>query len=110
MIFAGYNGLNDAKESLINGKTFETLGVVNINQIESWDKLKGKSKWVNVVFNDSELDPTSTKHFAFGFTSTNLHDTLNFEFSILDDEGKLMNFIEKEDKVHVLNFTVQVVQ
>ena len=59
VILIGCNGLSDAKESLINGKTIKTLGVVNINQIESWDKLKGKSKWVIVVFNDSELDPTS---------------------------------------------------
>ena len=56
MIFVSCNGLNNAKESLINEKTFKTLGIVNINQIESWDKFKGKSKWVNVVFNDSELD------------------------------------------------------
>ena len=70
--------------------------------------MKGKSKWVIVVFNDLELDPTSSKHFAFGFTSTNLHDILYFEFSLLDEEGKLINFIQKEDKG--LNFTVQVVQ
>ena len=97
VIFVSCNGLNNAKESLISEKTFKTLGIVNINQIESWDKFKGKSKWVNVVFNDSELDPTSTKHFAFGFTSTNLHDILNFDFSLLDNEAKLINFLQKKD-------------
>ena len=44
VILIGCNGLSDAKESLINGKIIKTLGVVNINQSESWDKLKGKSK------------------------------------------------------------------
>ena len=44
VILIGCNGLSDAKESLINGKIIKTLGVVNINKIESWDILKGKSK------------------------------------------------------------------
>lgn len=95
VILIGCNGLNDANESLINGRIIKTLGDVNINQIKSWNKLKGKWKWVNVVFNDSELNPTSSKHFAFGCTSTNLHNILNFEFSLLDDEGKLINLVQK---------------
>ena len=61
VIFISCNGLNDAKETLVNGKIFKTLGVININQIEESQKLKGKSKWVNAVFNNSE-DPTVAKH------------------------------------------------
>ena len=61
VIFISCNGLNDAKETLVNRKIFKTLGVININQIEEWQKLKDKSKWVNGVFNDSE-DPTVAKH------------------------------------------------
>ena len=61
VIFISCNGLNDAKETLVNGKIFKTLGVIDINQTEEWQKLKGKSKWVNAVFNNSE-DPTIAKH------------------------------------------------
>ena len=61
VIFISCNGLNDAKETLVNGKIFKTLGVIDINQTEEWQKLKGKSKWVNTVFNNSE-DPTIAKH------------------------------------------------
>ena len=61
VIFISCNGLNDAKETLVNGKIFKTLGVININQIEESQKLKGKSKWVSAVFNNSE-DPTVAKH------------------------------------------------
>ena len=86
------------------------LGVVNTNQIESWDKLKGKEKWINAPFNNSELEPMSSKHFAFVFITTNLHDLLNVEYSLLDDVGQLITFKEGEDKVPVLNFTIQVIK
>ena len=54
VIFVSCNGLNEAKESLINGKLFKTLGVVNITEIKHWDIIKRKSKWANAVFTDSE--------------------------------------------------------
>ena len=41
VIFVSCNGLNEAKDSLINGKLFKTLGVINIAEIEHWDKIKG---------------------------------------------------------------------
>ena len=44
VIFVSCNGLNEAKDSLINGKLFKTLGVINDAEIEHWDKIKGKSK------------------------------------------------------------------
>ena len=61
-------------------------------------------------FNDSELDPTSSKHFAFGFVTTNAHNILNFEFRLLDDEGKLIEFKGGEVKVPVIGFTIQILE
>ena len=56
VIFVSFNGLNEAKDSLINGKLIKTLGIINIAEIEHWDKIKRKLKWTNAVFTDSE-DP-----------------------------------------------------
>ena len=42
VISVSRNGLNDVRDNLVNGKNIKALGVVNINQIESWEKLKGK--------------------------------------------------------------------
>ena len=95
VIFVSCNGLNEAKESLINGKLFKTLGVINLAETEHWDKIRGKSKWTNDVFTGSE-DQTVASHFAFAFTTTNLHNIFNFEFSLLHDEAKLINFPAKE--------------
>ena len=110
VIFVSCNGLYDARNALVNGKKIKALGVVNINQIESWENLKGKKKWVNVTFNDLELEPKSSKHFAFVLNTTNLHNILHFEYSLLDDERKLTEFKKDESKVPVLNFTIQVIQ
>ena len=110
VIFVGCNGLNDAKVTLINGKVNKALGVININQITNWKKIVNKSKWVNVTFNDSQLDPTSSKHFAFGFITNSLYDVLNFEYSLLDNERKLIPFTKGETKVPVLNYTIQIVR
>ena len=106
VISVSRNGLNDVRDNLVNGKNIKALGVVNINQIESWEKLKGKKKWVNVPFNNSELEPTSSKHFAFGFNTTNLHEILHFEYSLLDNKGKLTEFKKDENKVPLLHFTI----
>ena len=49
VIFITTNGLNDAKDILINGKIFQGLGVIYISEIEGWEKIKNKSHWTNVV-------------------------------------------------------------
>ena len=53
VIFLICNGLNDARDSLINGKLHKSIGVININEIKDWTKLKRESKWINIIFNDS---------------------------------------------------------
>ena len=73
-----YNGLNDAIDSLINRKLYKSIRVINSNEIKDWTKLKGESKWLNVIFNDSE-NPTLSKHFAFAFETKNLSDLLSFQ-------------------------------
>ena len=53
VIFLIYNGLNDERDFLINGKLYKTVGVINISETKDWAKLKGESKWIN-IFSDSE--------------------------------------------------------
>ena len=61
MIFLICNGLNDTRDSLINGKLYKGIGVININEIKDWTKLKEESKWINIIFNNSE-NSTLAKH------------------------------------------------
>ena len=59
VIFVTCNGLNEAKNALVNGKLFKSIDVIDLNEIEHWEKVKGKSKWVNATFTDSEQTNSS---------------------------------------------------
>ena len=107
-IFITTNGLNDAKDILINGKIFQGIGIIYISEIENWDKIKNKSHWTNVILTDSAF-PIAAKHFAFAFETADLHNLLNFEYSLINDKGKILEFNQGEDKIPALNFTIQVI-
>ena len=96
MIFLICNGFNDARDSLINRKLYKSIGVVNINEIKDWTKLKGESKWVNITFNDSE-NPALAKYFALALETVNLSDLLNFQLSLLYDKAKPIKRNEKKN-------------
>ena len=90
-----------------NGKIFQVLGVTNVSQISGWENIKKTSYYVNAVFINSEYPKKA--YFAFAFETTDLHNLLNFGYSLLDDEGKLIKFKKNEDKILVLNFSIQVI-
>ena len=108
VIFITKNGLNDAKDILINTKIFQGIGEIYISEIENWDKIKNESYWTNVILTDSTY-LIAAKHFAFGFETTDLHNLLNFEYSLLNDQRKLLEFKQEENKRPGLNFTIQVI-
>ena len=97
MIFSIFNGLNNARDPLINRKLYKSLGIININEIRDWTKIKGESKWINNICNDSE-NPTFAKHFTFAFETVNVSNFLNFQPSLLDDEAKPIKFAPNEKK------------
>ena len=102
------NGLNNAKNILINGKFYQGIAIISTSKIDGWEKIKTKSHSTNVLLTDS-IYPIATKHFSFGFERRDLHNLLNFEFSILDEEGKIIQFKTGEDKIPALNFTIQII-
>ena len=40
VIFITTNGLNDAKDIIINGKLYQAIGEINTSETENWDKIK----------------------------------------------------------------------
>ena len=86
-IFITTSGLNDAKEILINGKLAQGIGVIFTWEIEDWKNIKKTFDLINVVLTDSQY-PIAAKYFAFAFETTDLHNILNFEYCLVDDEGK----------------------
>ena len=108
VIFITTNRLSSAKNILINGKLYQGIGIVFTSEIDGWEKNKTKSHWTNVLLTDS-IYRIAAKHFAFGFETRDLHNLLNFEFSLLDEEGKIIQFKTGEDKIPALNSTIQII-
>ena len=108
VIFIGTKGLSDAKEILINGKLFQGIGVVYLSEKEGWKHIKKTSHWTNAVLTDSKY-PFAAKHFGFGFETTDLHNLLNFEYSLLHEGAKRIELKSGEDKIPALNFTIQII-
>ena len=75
--------------------------------MEDWKEIKKTSHWTNVVLTDS-IYPIAGKHFAFGFETTDLHNLLKSEYSLIDEKGKLIKFKQGEDEIPALNFTIQI--
>ena len=60
-------------------KNCTTLGVINLDQMESWEKIKGVLNWVNVSVTESD-QPPNKNHFTYGFNTKNPKDFATFNF------------------------------
>ena len=65
---------------------------MNLNKMENWVKLKKKSTWVNVTFQEQK-DNRNTLHPSFNFITNNKDDVLGFGLKLIDDDNKLIEFI-----------------
>ena len=88
-------------------KIHNILGVINLTEETNFDLIKSNSKWLNIIFNESNRE---AKHFNFEIVSNSLHDILSFFYSMLDIIGNLLTFPADEEKVTVLNFTIPVIR
>ena len=95
VLFISCDGLSNAKEALINSKIENVLGVCYLNEIKDWRLVKGQSKRSQAVFADSE-ELTNTPHFSFPFVTNNLSDLLKFTVTLLEGDGKKLNFQKKK--------------
>ena len=109
VIFLIVNGLNDARDILLNGKLYKSIGCIYTNEIEGWDEIKKTtSNWVNCKFSNSKY-PFGAKHLSFEFDTTSFHNLLDFKLNLLDQNGKEITFLTTEQKVPALNFTIQII-
>ena len=106
-IFVTCCELNKAKIALINGKILNILQVIKLNKINNWEKIKGKSVWVNVNF--EELKDKKSGHFAFSFKTYNLADLLSFSIYHIDSSNNKITF-EDSGKNSILNFKINIYQ
>ena len=108
MIFVSCNGLNNAKEALINSKLEKIIGVCYLNELKDWQLVKGQSKRSQAVFQDSG-EVTKTSHFAFVFITWNLSDLLRFTVTLLALTGRKSLSQQKKIKTPNINFKIQII-
>ena len=105
-IFLTVGGLMDAKCSLINRKLYQTIGIINLNEIKNWNEIKKSSRWVNVNF-QAQGDNRDAKHISYNFITKNTGDELNFTLKLIQDENKETKFEEKDKKFPIVNFLLE---
>ena len=59
------------------------MGVINLNEINGWEKFLKTSRWVNVSF-QSQLDNSEMQHFANNFETKNAVNILEFGIILID--------------------------
>ena len=90
-------------------KYIRRLVVFFTNEIEGWDKIKKTtSNWVSCKLTNSKY-PFGAKHLAFEFDTSSLNTLLNFTLNLIDQTGKEITFLDSEQKVPALNFTIQII-
>ena len=105
-IFLQTTGLKSAKYALLNNEYKQTIGIVNLKQIENWNALKQSSKWVNITFQE-QIENKNTVHPSFSFISNNKEDVLGFSLKLVDSNNKIIKFTEGEKKFPILKFIIE---
>ena len=93
--FITTTGFLCAKYILINEKIYQAIGVINLNEINGWEKIKKFSRWVNLSF-QSQIDNSQTQHFANNFITKNASDILDFGMKLIDDKNKEIELVDGE--------------
>ena len=109
-IFIVCYNLDSAKKALINGKLYSILGIINISEIKNWDKVKGKSIYVSVKFDDISSTVESATHFAFKFKTAFPTEIFEFKIELLDDQVKQIKFSADETKVPALDIQIDILK
>ena len=107
-IFLTCRELNKAKTALINGKIVSILRVINLDKINEWGKIKGKSVWANANFED--IKDKNSEHISFSFETKNLSGLLSLSLYLIDNQNNKIPFNSRQTKIGILNFKIEIFQ
>ena len=106
-IFITCQNLNSAKKALINGKIYSLLGIINLQEIQNWDTIKGRAIYVNT---DDSHYMENVKHFAFKFKTAFPAEYLELTCELLDDKAKQIEFENGETKVPIFDLQIDILK
>ena len=67
-IFVTCRQLNGVKKAILNGRIYELMAIIDLNKINSWEEIKGKSIWINTAFKDQK-EINNNSHVCFLFVT-----------------------------------------
>ena len=106
-IFITGKELSGVKKSILNGKIYDIIVIINLNKISNWNDIKGQSIWVSVSFKDQK-EINNNSHLCFPFVTRSLNDLTSFSIYLQDNKNKEIEFSSGERKRSILNFQVDV--
>ena len=106
-IFITGKELSGVKKSILNGKIYDIIAIINLNKISNWNDIKGQSIWVSVSFKDQK-EINNNSHLCFPFVTRSLNDLTSFSIYLQDNKNKEIEFSSGERKRSILNFQVDV--
>ena len=109
VIFLCCDGLNNAKEALINSELKKVLGVTCLSKVPNWSLAKGQTKRSQAIYVDSEFQ-TKPSHLAFAFTTRNFSDLLSFTVTLLDSDGKEIKFPHDEKQILTFGYRIEIIK
>ena len=83
----------------MNGKIYGIFGRINLNKINNWKYIKGKSLWANVNFNETDQISNSERIY-FSLKTYSLNNLLDFRINLIDDNGEGIIFNAAEKNFH----------
>ena len=93
LIFITSNNLSGVKKPILNYKTNDIMAEIDVSKIKNWEKIKGKSIWVNTQFKDHK-EINNNNHLCFPFLTRPFSDLTSFSIFFQDDQNKKLNLLK----------------
>ena len=106
-IFINGKELGGEKKSILNGKVYDLIPIIDLDKISNWKDIKGHSIWISVSFKDQK-EINNNSHLHFPFVTRSLNDLNSFSIYLQDDQNKETEFNSDEQKISILNFQIDI--
>ena len=106
-IFLTGKELNGVKKSILNGKVYDLVSIIDLDKISNWNEIKGQSLWISVAFEDQK-EINNNSHLCFPYVTRSLNDLTSFSIYLQDDKNKEIEFKSRKQKISILNFQIDV--
>ena len=90
-IFITGKELHGVKKSILYGKIYDLIAIIELDKINNWKEIKEQSIWVSASFKDQK-EINNNSHLCFPFVTRSLKDSTTFSIYWQDDKNKKIEF------------------